>query len=500
VEQSEKKADGKHYRFDAVLMRGDTVSSVMEVWATHETSEEKREHCLEMGYTFSEFNAQHVLDSHNTTNQGACYKLENLKIRVFLCQDCTNVNEFYNKICTGAETRILQLQESLYANYFDDVLRKREWVVMHQQGKNRAIARAVDIKNGIVKNNWTAYKADISFKCLCGKWVREDTSKPPCNRIHRYEGNEKFFDEMRSPHGSHVRKYKSDIPDDVHVKVCGLCSIECVSCNKFCLLRDAVMFGCCELCHRTPIMVNDDMSYSLQRDIARIHAGDEFRGFSDYAIEYRLMLRAQRAARKLEQENQRVQAMWKARLAEEEERLRVQHIRYQAEQPEREERQRVQRIRDQAEQLETAERKRVQHILQERAAEELEDVNKRFDALRDERDAKQQAEYAEAMRIQRVAREKKAARQLVFREKKQKTKCELREKMIHDACPEESRFLRFLLERRKQAELSDKATQVWKGKNFAAWEKNELWHQEHDRELAVAVYRQGRPNPHPDFK
>jgi len=64
---------------------------------------------------------------------------------------------------------------------------------------------------------------------------------------------------------------------------------------------------------------------------------------------------------------------------------------------------------------------------------------------------------------------------------------------------EEERFTAFLIERRKQMEELDKATQSWKTRNFAAWSKKELWQQERDRELSLAVYRQGHPNPCPDF-
>ena len=90
VEHVEKKADGNHYRFDAVLMRGDTVSSVMEVWATHETGELKREYCLDMGFTFSEFDARHVIDAHDSAPEGSKYKLQNLKIRLFECPECVH--------------------------------------------------------------------------------------------------------------------------------------------------------------------------------------------------------------------------------------------------------------------------------------------------------------------------------------------------------------------------------------------------------------------------
>jgi len=176
VEYREKKADGKYYRFDAVLMRGDTISSVMEVWTTHETCELKRKYCLEMGFTFSEFNAQHVLDTHNTALEGECYELENLKVRFFECQEC----EFYNKTCTGAKTRIIQLQESLYANYLVEIC----GVMAKQHAIESACARADKIRSGAIKHNLAQYEAGVSFKCFCGKWVREDTSKPVCRRIY----------------------------------------------------------------------------------------------------------------------------------------------------------------------------------------------------------------------------------------------------------------------------------------------------------------------------
>jgi hypothetical protein len=56
-----------------------------------------------------------------------------------------------------------------------------------------------------------------------------------------------------------------------------------------------------------------------------------------------------------------------------------------------------------------------------------------------------------------------------------------------------------VIERRKQVEKLDQATQLWKTKNFEAWSKKELWQQERDRKLSVAVCRQGRPNPYTDF-
>jgi len=88
VEYTEKTPLGKTYRFDAVLLRDKAVSSVLEVWATHETSEQKREYCLEQGYSFAEFHAGHVVEAHGKVAPGAVFTLENLKTRVFECQEC----------------------------------------------------------------------------------------------------------------------------------------------------------------------------------------------------------------------------------------------------------------------------------------------------------------------------------------------------------------------------------------------------------------------------
>ena len=436
VEHREKKADGKHYRFDAVLMRGDTVSSVMEVWATHETCESKREYCLEMGFTFSEFNAQHVLDAHDTALEGECYGLENLKVRLFECQDCRNNNEFYHKTCTGAETRIIQLQESLYANYLDELWRGRKWVVVKQQGIESALARADKIRSGVIKHNWTQYKAGVSFKCFCGKWVREDTSKPVCSRMYRCERNDEFFVDLQNK--TSARIYKSDFPNDIHMKMCGLCSISCVICNEPFLLRTAVTTGCCEACSSALVRGDDDISRSLKADIAHIQAGDEFRGFFDFAIEYRPIFLAQRAARQLEDTNRRLQAL-------------------------------------------------------------SDEKNARLQAACDEKNARQQAFYNTVMNLPKLAYHKEKTRLQAWRENLQTAKNEMREKMLCGADPEELRFTEFLMERRKQMEQLDKATQLWKTKNFAAWSKKESWQQERDRELSFAVYRQGCPNPHSEF-
>jgi hypothetical protein len=394
VEHVEKKPDGNHYRFDAVLMRGDTVSSVMEVWATHETGELKREYCIDMGFTFSEFDARHVLDAHDNALEGEHYELENLKIRLFECQGCIN-KELYYKTCTGAETHIIQLQESLYANYCDKIWRGHKFVGLKQHGIESASALADGIKRGVVKHNWTQFEGDISFKCFCGKWVREDQSEPACRRMYWCERNKQSFEQLRNE--KNVRTYKSVPPNDIHVKICGLCSVACVVCNETILLRTAVATGCCHACdsaHKD----DDEISRSLNADITRIHTGDEFRGFLDFAIEYRPIFLAQYAARRCKMEC-------------------------------------------------------------------------------DENKIKQQ----------------------VRRVNKRKKRHEMYIKMMRGAGSEESRFAEFMIDRRKQIESVDKAVQIWKAKNPAAWDKKELWQQQRDREIAAAVYRRGLPNPCPDF-
>ena len=407
VEHTEKKADGKHYRFDVVLMRGDTVSSVMEVWATHETCELKRKYCLEMGFTFSEFDAQHVIDTHNNALEGESYELENLKIRYFECQEC----EFYNKTCTGAETRIIQLHESLYANYLDEICH----VTAKQQAIKTACARADKIRSGTIKHNFAEYEAGVSFKCFCGKWVREDTSMPVCRRIYQCERNEKFFQDMQNSFS--IRTYKSIFPDRLHMKMCGLCSIQCITCNDFFLLRTAVTTGMCPACDSSAFSTEGHaITRLLKNDIAYIYAGDEFRGFFDFAIEYRPIFLAQYAARQLQM-------------------------------------------------------------------------------ARDEIKRRQQVRHEK----NQIARDQKKKRLQGRHEKIQKTKNEMNQKTFCEAGSQESRFTEFMIERRKQIENLDQATQRWKTKNFTAWSKKELWQQERDRELSFAVYRQGRPNPYTDF-
>jgi len=92
VEHFEKLSDGKSYKFDAVVLRKGIVSSVLEVWASHETSNEKREYCFRKGYSFGEFDAAHVVETHKNAN-GTIFKLDDLKIRLFECDNYVSIKQ-----------------------------------------------------------------------------------------------------------------------------------------------------------------------------------------------------------------------------------------------------------------------------------------------------------------------------------------------------------------------------------------------------------------------
>jgi len=108
VEREEKLVGGRSYRFDAVLLEGARVRSVLEVWANHETSEAKRAYCLEQGYTFGEFDAAHVVQQHEQA-QGAPYRLQNLKIAYFECSECRECRE--DKVRIQEMLRVLRVEE-----------------------------------------------------------------------------------------------------------------------------------------------------------------------------------------------------------------------------------------------------------------------------------------------------------------------------------------------------------------------------------------------------
>jgi len=417
VEYTEKIPGGTMYIFDAVLMRGDetnrVVHSVLEVWATHETSDDKREYCLRMGYTFAEFHASHVVEMHEKTQPGGIYKLENLKIREFECQQCEHarkqneirleemrlqkeaaeeqakllkaaadekarlaellvqekqrerekVDFHFYETCTGAETRVIELQNDLHATYmykmwtcgnfaYNSVIQPHEldaaltvwqcdatntisckelgihiasrlatiqdplawydWQI--SAAKQVALQRMLEIKAGALKLNYTKYEKGVSFKCICAKWAREDHSIPSCKRIYRDEMEYSDFYDIVKKHKVWEFDRDKRVGFDEHeeqmsfIKTCGLCSTSCVFCGTGLLLNTAVKEGQCSMCNnelgsRIVKMAQQSHMHTryilarLYADIDTLYKSDAYRGFFDYAIEYRVRTEACTEAR-----------------------------------------------------------------------------------------------------------------------------------------------------------------------------------------------------------
>jgi len=113
-----------------------------------------------------------------------------------------------------------------------------------------------------------------------------------------------------------VRKQYSR--DGVFVKLCGLCASHCTFCEKGIEQSQASKYGCCYSCfHDVPEKIarmqakkRADMAAQitlLEAKVVQIHAGDLFRGFSDFAIEHRVRTQAAHHRAQLWQEFERDQ-------------------------------------------------------------------------------------------------------------------------------------------------------------------------------------------------
>jgi len=392
VEFSERTSGGRLYRFDAVLVCGEpgsvVVRSVLEVWATHETSAEKREYCLENGYMFGEFDASAVVHAHKNAPVHTVYALDNLKIRVFECTECrvareeavlrvenarvlavahaeqkrvlaeaeeareakqrSSDYEFYHETCTGAETRILQLQTELHDQWCvvayyadsvarhsagqvalpaffdeeDDILLIRDpnaWRNYHRKlEQNRALLGDIAIANGSVSLESGGFEKGASFKCICSKWIH-----PSQGRV-RYKNKAMQRDVWVDVYEAQVHPARFDFmvrngvrkqysQDGVFVKLCGLCADQCTFCQHGIEQSQASKFGCCYMCfHDVPDKIarmqakkRSDMAAQitlLEAEVAQIHTGDLFRGFSDFATEHRVRIQAAKHRAELWQE------------------------------------------------------------------------------------------------------------------------------------------------------------------------------------------------------
>jgi len=305
----------------------------------------------------------------------AVYALDNLKIHVFECTECMvareeaalrvenarllavaraeqkrvlaeveeiraakqrfNDNEFYHETCTGAETRILQLQTELHDQWCvvayyadcvarqpvgqvplhalhcdeDDILLIRDpnaWRNYHTKlTRNRALLSDIAIGNGSVSLESGGFEKGVSFKCVCSKWIH-----PSQGRV-RYKNKAMqrnvwvdVYEEQVHPARFQfmgVRKYYSH--DGVFVKLCGLCADQCTFCEKGIEQSQASKYGCCYMCFRdVPDKIErmqakkrSDMAAQialLETEIVQIQADDLFRGFSDFATEHRVRTQA----------------------------------------------------------------------------------------------------------------------------------------------------------------------------------------------------------------
>jgi len=363
VEYVEKKEDGSKYIFDAVLLRGDgaksAVSCVMEIWATHETGDTKREYCLQMGYTFCEFDAQSVVDAHEASVEGVCYKLENLKVRLFLCQDCLNA-----RVARDAEVK----RQQVLRRAIQDALHREQ--IKRQEADRAAYARRVHTEEEVRQEGLrrmtierqlaTERQLAIERHLAIQRHVRVEEQIRQLGLRHRTTERQPAINPLQA-----IERQQALHHENIQKR---------------------------EAAH--------DRNLKIQQDL------------------YDEKLRQQQCG----------------------------HVAY----------------------------------VEENIAH--------------------QAVHDEKIKRQRVEHEKENTKPEKGRGKTKKTKDAVQTPFPPGvADQEEERFTAFLIERRKHMEELDKATQSWKTRNFAAWSKKELWQQERDRELSFAVYRQGHPNPHPDF-
>jgi hypothetical protein len=173
VEFTEMTADGTKYVFDVVLVRGEPgsriISSVLEVWATHETHDKKRQYCLDQGYSFAEFHADHVLEAHKNAPHSSVFNLENLKIRCFECDDCAHARKqtaIQNEklklaaIALAEKAQILKEQARLLEITIKEQREKRELQIeadkkfQEEREKKEEMKRILDeVKNKTLADN-----------------------------------------------------------------------------------------------------------------------------------------------------------------------------------------------------------------------------------------------------------------------------------------------------------------------------------------------------------
>ena len=202
----------------------------------------------------------------------------------------------------------------------------RAWCDWHiNVAKQVALQRMLKIKAGALKLNFTQYEKGVSFKCICAKWAREDKSTPSCKRIYRHKMEYSDYNDILKKHKvwefDRDKRVGFDEYDEQmsFIKTCGLCSTSCVFCGNTLLLSTAVQEGQCSTCSTHLVARVDKMTKqshkrtrcilkALYADIDLVYHCDAFRGFFDYAIEYRVRTLAHKTRMlKLYAESQRRQ-------------------------------------------------------------------------------------------------------------------------------------------------------------------------------------------------
>jgi len=228
------------------------------------------------------------------------------------------------------------------------------------------------------------------------------------------------------------------------------------------------------------------MVTSLKADISKIYYGDMFRGFFDYAIEYKM----KHSPRKDIQNNFLYDSEEELEFAEfliirriQDEKMR-QHA---AEESEKN------RLNQERESKQIRRKQELENENNRRKQEDIKDIAYKDEILNTER--KNQI----AMQTNLLANDLMNQRQQAIYVKHQKARKEIQNNMLREPDAAELRFTEFLSERRIKIELLDKAIQLWKTKNLEAWKKKEAWQQERDREISCGIFRKGHHNPYTDF-
>jgi len=173
---------------------------------------------------------------------------------------------------------------------------RRDWVHYFKTfSMNKAVQRTKLIADGKLRLNYVVYEKGVSFKCICNKWVHPVKSRPSCVRVHIAQVGRDDWDSLAMDGKGFSERRGVSSP----MIVCGLCSDICVFCDKATLLMYHKTRGCCHECLNRVLERIFKMQFTIQRRIidetswknsiiAQICKDNPFRGFTDFATEYRV--------------------------------------------------------------------------------------------------------------------------------------------------------------------------------------------------------------------